>query len=129
MINSSRIPQIQSLIYSYFRNSAGFCLWIHQRRTNAIIRTMPANPATPNMIQIMGNSGDSAADTGGTVVVEVTGFVRTVEVTNRGVARVVDSDLICWVMVASEVSVGVVVGAPAPFRVTAKCENPDVVAP
>ena len=62
-------------------------------------------------------------------MVEVTGFVRTAEITGRGVTRVVDSDLICWVMVASEVSVGVVVGAPAPFRVTAKYENPEVVAP
>jgi len=90
---------------------------------------MPANPATPNTIQIMGNSGDSAADTGGTVVVVVfTGLVRAAGVTGRVVAMVVDSDFICRVMVAKEVSVGIVVGTPAPFRVTAKYEKPGVVA-
>ena len=77
----------------------------------------------------MGNSGDSACDAGGMVVVAVTGFVRTgIGVTGRVVALVVDSDFICCVIVTVEISVGVVVGTPAPFRVTAKYENPEVVA-
>jgi hypothetical protein len=62
-------------------------------------------------------------------VVVVTGFVRTgIEVTGRVVALGVDSDFICCLMVIKEVSVGVIVGAPAPFRVTAKYENPEVFA-
>jgi len=77
----------------------------------------------------VGNSGDSGYDIGGTVVVVVTGFVRAaIGVTGRVVALVVDSAFICWVMVTSETSVGVVVGTPFPFRVTAKYGNPDVVA-
>ena len=87
------------------------------------------NPAIPKTIQIIGNSGDSASDAGGTVVVVVTGFVRTgIGVTGREVVMVVDSDFICSVVVTREISVGVVVGAVAPFGVTAKYENPEVVA-
>ena len=89
---------------------------------------MPGNPATPKTIHRVGNSGDPVYDTGGTVVVVVTVFVRTAEMTGRLVALVVDPDISCWVMVTREVSVGVVEGAPAPFRVTAKYENPEVVA-
>ena len=87
------------------------------------------NPAIPKTIQSVGNSGDSGYDTGSTVVVVVTGFVRTgIGVTDRVVAMFVDSAFICWVMVTSEISVGVVAGTPVPFRVTAKYGNPDVVA-
>lgn len=89
----------------------------------------PVNPATPKTIQFMGNSGDSARDAGGTVVVAVTGFVRTgIWVKGRVVALVVDSDFICCVMDIMGVGVGVVLVAPAPFRVTAKYENPEVFA-
>ena len=78
---------------------------------------MPVNPAIPKTIQSVGNSGDSGYDTGGTVVVVVTGFVRTgIGVTGRIVALVVDSDFICCVMVTVDISVGVCVGAPSPFR-------------
>ena len=88
----------------------------------------PVNPATPKTIQSVGNSGDSAFDAGGTVVVVVNGFVRTgIGVTGRDV-MVVDSVFICCVMVTSEISVGVVVRTPIPFRVAAKYGNPDVVA-
>ena len=74
---------------------------------------MLANPATPKTIQRVGNSGDSGYDAGGTAVVVGTGFVRTaVGVTGRVAALVVDSAFICWVMVTSEISVGVVVGTP-----------------
>ena len=87
------------------------------------------NPATPKMIQIMGNSGDSVFNTGCTVVVMVTFFVRTgIGVAGRVVALVVDSDFICCVMVTMGVGVGVGVSAPAPFCVTAKYENPEVFA-
>ena len=87
------------------------------------------NTATPKTIQSVGNSGDSGYDTGGTVVVVVTGFVRTgIGVTGREVVMVLDSDFICSVVVTSEISVGVVVGTPVPFRVTAKYGNPDAVA-
>ena len=90
---------------------------------------MPANPATPKTIHSVGNSGDSGYDAGGTVGVVFNGFVRTgIGVTGRVVVMVVDSAFICWVMVTSETSVGVVVGTPFPFRVTAKYGNPDVVA-
>jgi hypothetical protein len=37
----------------------------------------PVNPATPKTIQSIGNSGDYSGDTGSTVGVVVTGFVRT----------------------------------------------------
>ena len=88
------------------------------------------NPATPKTIQRVGNSGDTAYDTGGTVVVVVNGFVRTgIGVTGCEVVRVVDSDFICSVVVTRGISVGVVVGTFDPFRDTAKYENPDVVAP
>ena len=90
---------------------------------------MPVNPATPKTIQSVGNSGDSGYDTGGTVVVVVNGFVRAgIGGTGRVVVMVVDSVFICCVMVTSEISVGVVVRTPIPFRVTAKYGNPDVVA-
>ena len=54
---------------------------------------MPANPATPKTIHRVGNSGDPVYDTGGTVVVVVTVFVRTAEMTGRLVALVVDPDI------------------------------------
>jgi hypothetical protein len=114
---------------SYFRNSAGFCLRINQRLTPATIRINPVKPAAPKTIQVNGNSGNSSDDTGGNVVVVVSGFVRTwTGVTGRVVTLVVDSDFICCLIVAREVSVGSVVGAAAPLRVTAKYENPEVVA-
>jgi hypothetical protein len=40
-----------------------------------IIRTIPANPAIPKTIQVIGISSDSAGGIGATVVVVVTGFL------------------------------------------------------